>query len=94
LRAKTRKTLRLIRADLRALGVSDSEYTQINHPRTQAIGAAVAFLGCDGLVAPSARWDCDHLMIFSDNHGLKDELSVLRTEEVNWQAWARDKKLL
>ena len=32
-------------------------------------GILLAFLGCDGLIAPSARWECDHLMIFADTNG-------------------------
>jgi hypothetical protein len=94
LRVASRQTLRLIRADLRALGVNDSEYLEINDARTQAIGAAVAFLGCDGLIAPSARWSCDHLMIFTENHDVGDELRVVATEEVDWLAWARANGLL
>jgi hypothetical protein len=50
LRIATRRTLQLILADLETLGVMPTDYTRINNPRTQAIGAAIAFLGCDGLM--------------------------------------------
>jgi hypothetical protein len=59
----TTKTLRLIRSDLASLGVRDDMYETINYSRTQEIGAAIAFLGCDGLIAPNARWSCDNPMI-------------------------------
>jgi RES domain len=90
LRVTTRKTLRLIRADLENLGVTPADYEVVSCPRTQAIGAAAAFLGRDGLVAPSARWQCDHLMIFTDSHDLDDELAVVATEEIDWLGWARE----
>lgn len=87
----TRKTLRLLQTDLETLGVKWNRYAEINYEQTQRIGAAVAFLECDGLVAPSARWDCDNLMIFTDHHGMSsDDLRVVSTEEVDWLAWARE----
>jgi hypothetical protein len=44
------RRLRLIRADLEEMGVDIEHYEDINYQRTQEIGAAVAFLGCDGLL--------------------------------------------
>jgi hypothetical protein len=41
-------------------------------------------------MVPSARWDCENLVIFSENHGLSNDLSKLESEEVDWQAWARE----
>ena len=55
LRVATHRTLKLLRADLATLGVPQDIYGGVNLPRTQEIGAAVEFLGCDGLIAPSAR---------------------------------------
>jgi RES domain-containing protein len=95
LRVTTRNTLRLVRADLDTLGVSAAAYATINYKQTQAIGAAVAFLGCDGLIVPSVRWDCAHLIVFTDNHDVvQDELTVISTEEVDWISWARDHSLI
>ena len=51
----TQKSLRLLRSDLETLGVDWERYSEMNYERTQQIGAAVAFLECDGLIAPSAR---------------------------------------
>lgn len=86
----TRKSIRLARTDLVALGVNWDRYTEIAYDRTQVIGAAVAHLECDGLIAPSARWRCDNVMVFIANHLGDDELAtLLSTEEVDWIAWVR-----
>ena len=85
----TTKTLRLIRADLASLGVRDDQYEAINYSRTQEIGAAIAFLGCDGLIAPNARWSCDNLMVFMEHVPLDREFAIEATETVNWIEWAQ-----
>jgi len=86
--------LRLVRADLSALGVPESSYAGINMPRTQEIGAAVEFLGCDGLIAPCARWVCDNLILFPDRMGIDATLEVVASEAVDWMAWATTEGLL
>ena len=87
LQVAANRTLRLVRADLKVLGIADSEYSLMNLPRTQEICAAVEFLGCDGLIAPCARWPCDNLMMFPDSASFQGELSVVAVEDVDWQAW-------
>ena len=82
------QTLRLVRADLATLGVHLDRYGERDYGRTQEIGAALVFLGFDGLIAPSARWPCDNLMIFSDNHALSETLQPVGTDKVEWRAWA------
>lgn len=84
----TARTLRLVRANLDALGVDFARYGERDYDRTQEIGAALAFLGLDGLIAPSARWACENLMIFTENHALSDRLDPLNSEEIEWQGWA------
>jgi RES domain len=90
----TSRTLRLGRADLTALGVDMDRYGERDYSRTQKIGAALAFLGFDGLIAPSARWTCDNLIIFIENHAPTERLEALREEEVDWHAWARNHGML
>ena len=86
----TRRTMRLLRADLDDLGVDWARYGEISYERSQAIGAAVAFLECDGLLAPSARWSCDTVVLFMDNHAPDNRLKVLATEKaIDWLTWAR-----
>jgi hypothetical protein len=84
----TMKTLRLARADLEGLGIDLARYGERDYGRTQSIGAALAFLGLDGLIAPSARWRCENLMIYQTNH-LNGRLEVITEEEVDWRAWGR-----
>ncbi|WP_236783696.1 RES family NAD+ phosphorylase [Azospirillum humicireducens] len=90
------KTLRLIRTTLEDLSVPTEGYDGSAYDRTQAIGAAAAFLGCDGILVPSARWHCDNLILFTDNHGHDpgNSLDVIETETIDWLAWASDKGLL
>ena len=94
LRVSADRTLRLLRGNLQTLGVDLERYSERRYGRTQEIGAAVAFLNCDGLVVPCARWDCDNLILFTENHGLSNALEVVVSEEVDWQGWARDAGLL
>jgi hypothetical protein len=86
----TERKLRLLWADLNQLDVDMTQYESIAYHRTQEIGAAVAFLGCDGLIVPSARWSCDNLVIFTENHSLTGKLDVLSSEEIDWRAWAQN----
>jgi RES domain-containing protein len=90
----TDRTLKLVRTDLHALGVSDASYQKVNLIRTQQIGAAIEFLGCDGLIAPSARWACDNLILFADTANFGANLQVVSAEEVDWIQWAEEKGLL
>jgi len=85
----TAKTLRLARGDLKALGVDPAQYGERDYSATQNIGAALAFLGLDGLIAPSARWNCDNLMIYQTNH-LAERLEVIGEELVDWGEWGRN----
>ena len=94
LAVSTAKTLRLARVDLERLNIDMARYGERDYLRTQSIGAAVAFLGLDGLIAPSARWRCDNLMIFTENHSLHQKLEVIDAEDVEWQSWARSHGLI
>lgn len=94
LRVATHRTLRLIKTDLTALGVVPDDYQMTNLDRTQQIGAAVEFLGCDGLFAPSARWPCENLVLFPDSHAFIAMLETVGTENVDWIAWAQKNGLI
>jgi hypothetical protein len=92
IRLGTRKSLRLARADLIALGVDWNSYGSPGYERTQAIGAAVARLNCDGLIAPSARWNCENVVVFLTNQSGDEEIAqFVASEEIDWRIWARDK---
>lgn len=94
LKVSADRRLRLLRGDLERLGTDMERYDHRGYERTQEIGAAVAFLGCDGLLAPCARWDCENLVLFIENHALTNTLEVISSEEVDWQSWAKDAGLL
>ena len=85
----TSKTMRLAKVELDELGVDFDRYGQRDYSRTQEIGSALAFLELDGLLAPSARWSCDNLVIFTDNQKLEERLESIGAEEVDWAAWAK-----
>lgn len=93
LAVSTARTLRLARASLEDLGVDLARYGERDYGRTQEIGAALAFLEMDGLLAPSARWRCDNLTIFVLNH-FGGRLELIDSEIVDWRAWAREERLL
>ena len=88
IRVQADNTLTLIVADLLKLEVDMTLYKSHNYLRTQEIGDAVAFLECDGLIVPSARWSCDNLVLYTENHKLDNELAVVATEQIDWRAWA------
>ena len=94
LRVSTNRTLRLLHVDLEKFGVDMTQFSGRDHRRTQEIGAAVAFLNCDGLIVPSARWQCNNLVIFTENHEYSDALAVIASEEIDWLAWALETGLL
>ncbi|MDE0256655.1 MAG: RES family NAD+ phosphorylase [Rhodospirillaceae bacterium] len=94
LAVSTSRSLRLARADLPVLGVDINRYGERDYAQTQKIGAALVFLGFDGLIAPSARWACANLMIFTDNHALFERLDPVAHEEIEWREWAQKNGLI
>lgn len=84
------QTLKLIRADLSVLGVDLDRFGELDYHRTQQIGSAVAFLDNDGLIVPSARWQCDNLILF-ENGALKTLLDPIgEPRQIDWQTWCKD----
>ena len=81
------KTLVFANLDqLSKLGVEAAKYKELLYARTQEIASAAAFLGFDGLIAPSARWDCQNIVLFLDNYAIKD-LTLVSKSDVDWKAW-------
>lgn len=88
---RTGKVLKLGRFELVELGVDWDQYGMSNSHQTQAIGAAVAHLEYDGLIAPSARWQCDNVMLFvTKQSSCEDYLVVRHSIEVDWRVWAAE----
>jgi len=87
LSVKARQTLMLADMEqLRRLGVEDSRYRELLYDRTQEIAAAAMFLGFDGLIAPSARWECQNIVLFLDAINPEDIRTISR-QPVDWKAW-------
>lgn len=91
LKVTATQTLRL--ADLPTLarlGVDAARYTERDYRRTQEIADAAFFLGFDGLVAPSARWTCLNLILFTDRIP-PDQIQVAEEPEVpvSWEEWRK-----
>jgi hypothetical protein len=91
LTAATEKTL--VFADLTALGrigVEAATYRERDYARTQAIADAAFFLGFDGLIAPSARWSCQNLVLFTDRLA-PEKLAVTSqgAQPIDWAAWRK-----
>ncbi len=88
LRAHTRKTLRLADTGaLATLNIDTEHYADLDYTRMQAIGDAAHFLGFDGLLVPSARWECLNLVLFVDRIDANGGLVAGKSETVDWRAW-------
>jgi hypothetical protein len=91
LKILTVQTLRL--ADLptlASLGVEVARYAARDYGRTQEIADAAFFLGYDGLIAPSARWTCLNLILFTDRVP-PDQIEVVEVSNVpvSWEEWRK-----
>jgi len=79
---------------LETLGVDMERFEERNYAamdesppsRSQEIGAALSFLGINGLRVPSARWQCENLVLF-DNQNNQIEIDDVESEEVDWLAF-------
>jgi hypothetical protein len=73
-------------------GVDVKDYQRPLYKRTQEIGDAFAFLGFDGVLAPSARWPCSNVAIFM--HDIPpDRIRVVSSTPINLDAWKQDNPL-
>ena len=87
---RTRQTLKFSSlGELETLGVDQDGYSGLLYERTQKIGDAAAFLGVDGIIAPSARWDGLNLVIFCDNLNPED-LALVSSREIDWTGWRKN----
>ena len=97
LRVSMNRTLHLADLDAIArLGVDTSRYGALSYadrtdeyPRTQDIGETALFVGFDGLIVPSARWDCANIVIFCDRVP-PDKYEVTRDYgSLDWVEWQK-----
>jgi RES domain-containing protein len=87
LKVLTDRTLVLANlGQLVALGADEARYNEILYSRTQEIADAAAFIGFDGIIAPSARWSCENVVLFLDAFNL-EEISIVEETPVDWKSW-------
>lgn len=77
-------------ADLIKLGVEEAKYPQMLYTKTQEIAAASAFMGYDGIISPSARYDCENLVLFLENFDLENIEEVAKSP-IDWATWRAEK---
>ncbi len=87
--------LKLVRAlrfadlsKLEPLGVNINKYESFEYEKTQDIASAAHFLEFDGLIVPSARYDCSNAVIFIDRLD-GGHVEVKDTKEVDWSDWRK-----
>jgi len=71
------------------LGVNIARYKTFEYEATQAVASAAHFLEFDGLVVPSARYDCTNIVVFLDRIGENHRLEVCETKPVDWSGWKK-----
>lgn len=72
-------------AELVTLGVDRDRYRERLYERTGEIGDAAAFLGCDGLIVPSARADSLNLVVFVEGVEPQNIRLIGDAVRVDWQ---------
>jgi RES domain-containing protein len=76
------RVVRLSRADLRRLGLTDRLLKGLDFSACQKVGGAVDWPGCDGLIVPSARHKGDNLVIFTRNRAPDRRFEVVEREPI------------
>lgn len=94
LQVSASQTLRLANlAILNRLGVDTARYADRDYGRTQEIADAAYFLGFDGLIAPSARWECLNAVLFTGRLA-PDQIAVSESsaDPIDWDHWRKQKR--
>lgn len=81
------------RAALTPLGVDVAAYESFDYTTTQPVAEAAHFLGFDALLAPSARWSGQNLIVFTDRTK-PDQLEIIESEPdpIDFTAWRRARR--
>jgi len=83
LQVNTEKTLQLTApSTLDTLALTDNLLSGLEYGPCQRIGHAAYFLGCDGIIVPSARHDAHNLVLFMDR--IPSDPEVVMTAAVDW----------
>ena len=89
LEVRTTDTLTFL--DLNAMeqvGIEAEKYKEMLYGKTQEVAAAAQFMGFDGIIAPSARWDCQNVILFLDAID-PDDIKDIDNEKVDWATWRK-----
>lgn len=89
MRVKVDEALTLADMDaLARLDVEAGRYKEMLYGRTQEIAAAASYMGFQGIIAPSARWACNNVILFLDKLGDPDDaIEEISSTTVDWKAW-------
>ena len=84
LRVRLTRVVALDFEKLEHLGVGPAAYGTRDYSRTQEISDGVNYLGCDGLIAPSPRYDCSNLVIYMQNLERNCLLEEVESRQFRW----------
>lgn len=95
LKCTLRKGLRFIDIpQLVELGVSAEQFGRLSciqraqeYTKTQEIAEATHFLGCDGLIVPNARWNCQNLVVFTERMSPDTLSKAMDHGLIDWDEW-------
>ena len=84
---------------LSSLGVNMARYGQLayhertgEYPRTQEVAEVAYFLDHQGIIVPSARWDCNNAVLFCD-HVRPGAIEVDNEHGlIDWNAWIAENR--
>ena len=89
LHVDVRETLNF--ADMNALaqlGVETERYREMLSGRSQAIAAAAAYMGFNGIIASSSRWRCQSMFLFLDQiEDIDEAIKQVSSKSVDWMEW-------
>ncbi|MCP4431253.1 MAG: RES family NAD+ phosphorylase [Gammaproteobacteria bacterium] len=91
LKVTLKNILKLGVIELSHLGIEDPYTNRLEAKVSQAIGEGAYMMGFQGLVVPSARWDCENLVIYVDQIDLDQDIEILESRKINWPAWKESK---
>ena len=87
LRDRLKRVVELDSEQLDALGVGQADYQGRDYARTQEISDALNYLGCDGLIVPSARYNCKNLVVYIQN---LDRDCLVEEDESSEFSWSEE----
>ena len=85
LRLRLKRVVELGFEELEQLGVGRAGFGARGYARTQEISAALNYLACDGLIAPSARYEGKNLIVFTENLDKDCVLEAVESVEFSWR---------